>query len=249
VLKSVVLVSLFALTACGGGGGSTSPVGSGSAAGAASAGAAPVPAPAPASAQGPALTPQVIEAIAEVATKARPCASGASDCVVVAGVEQPVVTGTGLGIQPVAVTPPADAPAPSVLPPPVSTAVADQLGQPCASGATVCVSLGGVEQPVVPVPMCGPNLGGQMFPCDPRWPFPGVMPVYGATQDQVDGFNHDCQTMNCIQVRCPDGRIVPFSLRAGCEVALPAKEPATEPVTPATPVTPVTPAVPAMQVT
>jgi hypothetical protein len=105
-------------------------------------------------------------------------------------------------------------------------ALADQLGQPCASGASVCVAIEGVEQPIVAgVPMCGPDLGGNMFPCDPRWPFPGVTPAYGATQDQVDGFNHDCQTMNCIQVRCPDGRILPFSLRAGCEFAIPARAP------------------------
>jgi hypothetical protein len=84
------------------------------------------------------------------------------------------------------------------------TAAVQQSADPAASPTPVAAA----EAPASSAPQCGPNGGGLMFECDPRWPFPGVAPVDGATQDQVDGYNAMCSTWRCMKYRCDDGRVV-----------------------------------------
>lgn len=55
-----------------------------------------------------------------------------------------------------------------------------------------------------------------MFPCDPRWPYPGQKPQDGATQDQVDGYDNMCTTQGCYLYRCADARVVPYFAQLTC---------------------------------
>lgn len=70
--------------------------------------------------------------------------------------------------------------------------------------------------PQPPETLCGPNLGGFMFPCDPRWPYNNRPPMHGSTQAQVDGFNAMCQTARCFLTRCEDARVYVAAAQAAC---------------------------------
>lgn len=65
-------------------------------------------------------------------------------------------------------------------------------------------------QPSVPVALCD-TLGPYMKVCDPRWPYPlsaGPLPD-NATNDQIDGWNANCNTVGCLLMRCPyNGQIM-----------------------------------------
>ena len=72
--------------------------------------------------------------------------------------------------------------------------------------------------PQQPDTLCGPNMGGFMFSCDPRWPYKRRAPIHGSTQDQVDGFNAMCQTARCFLTRCEDGRVYVAAAQSQCMI-------------------------------